>query len=119
MEMVNCRIDFGASFPNWLVSSRGLRHELDNVVLNACLMEKVESLAFGDYVGFPACDRCCELVIVISVYAERNCPMSSFPVLCMEIVLFYVRLFIFEDLLMQLEIYYITRLTSLAYLKFT
>jgi len=110
MEMVNCRSDFGASFPNWLVSSRGLRHELDNVVLDACLMEKVESLAFGDYVGFPACDRCCELVIVISMYAERNCPMSSFPVLCMEIVLFYVRLFIFEDLLMQLEIYYINRL---------
>ena len=43
MEMVNCRSDFGASFPNWLVSSRGLRHELDNVVLDACLMEKVES----------------------------------------------------------------------------
>ena len=83
MEMVNCRSDFGASFPNWLVSSRGLRHELDNVVLDACLMEKVEVLVIGD-VGFTAFDGCCELVIVISVYAERNCPMSSFPVLYMD-----------------------------------
>ena len=82
MDIVNCHTDCGGSFPSWLISNWSLLHELDNVAVDACLMEKVEVLVIGD-VGFPAFDGCCELVVVISVYAEGNCPMSSFPVLYM------------------------------------